>query len=359
MDKLKKLQNFWKNKNVFITGHTGFKGTWFIIFLNLLGANVYGYSLKAKKKSLFNIIDNKIILKNSKIGDVRDYKSLKKSILISKADIIFHFAAQALVTNSYRNPKETFETNIIGLLNLLNVIKNGYAMRSLLILTTDKVYKDNKKKIYKEADELGGNDPYSASKVCKEIITRSYIKSFFENSNLKNRISVARSGNVIGTGDFSDDRLIPDMIESYLKNKKLIIRNPEHIRPWQHVIEPLYGYLLLAEKQYKGNINSRGYSWNFGPEKNNFLKVKKVLYHFEKITKNKLKVKYINKIRVKESNSLKLNNSKSKKYLNWRPKWDVEKTLKKTVELEKLLIKKKNINNLFKGQIIDYLNKRG
>ena len=195
--------------------------------------------------------------------------------------------------------------------------------------------------------------------MCKEIITRSYIKSFFENSNLKNRISVARSGNVIGTGDFSADRLLPDMMESYLKNKKLIIRNPEHIRPWQHVIEPLYGYLLLAEKQYKGNINSRGYSWNFGPEKNNFLKVKKVLNHFEKITKNKLKVKYKNKIRVKESNSLKLNNSKSKKYLNWRPKWDVEKTLKKTIELEKLLIKKKNINSLFKKQIIDYLNNRG
>ena len=356
MDKLKELKKFWKNKSVFITGHTGFKGVWFSIFLNLLGAKVYGYALKAKQKSLFNIINAKKIYKKSFIGDIKNFRKLNRAIKISKPNIIFHFAAQSLVSYSFRNPKETFETNILGLLNLLEILKKGTNTKSVVILTTDKVYKDKNKRIYKETDQLGGIDPYSASKVCKEFIVNSYVETFFYKSNLKNRISVARSGNVIGSGDYSINRLLPDLLFASKKNKRLLLRNPNHVRPWQHVIEPLYGYLLLAELQYNGKLKSKLISWNFGPDKGSFIKVKKILAIFEKITKNKLKVNYSLNKKFKETEILKLNNIKSKKFLKWKPMWNVAKSLKETVELENSF-KEKNNSSLLESQIIQYLKK--
>lgn len=355
MDRLTRLKKFWQNKSVFLTGHTGFKGVWFSIFLNLMGAKVYGYALKAKRKSLFNIINKKKIYTKSFIGDIRNFKKFKKAIEITKPDIIFHFAAQSLVTYSFENPKETFETNTMGILNLLDILKRGTKTKSVVILTTDKVYKDKNKKIYKENDELGASDPYSASKVCKEFIVNSYVDSFFCKTNLKNRISICRSGNVIGSGDYSKDRLLPDVLLASKYDKHLLLRNPNHVRPWQHVIEPLHGYLLLAEKLYNGTNNNKLISWNFGPDKSNFIKVSKVIKIFEKITKNKLKIKFSNKKKYKETEILKLNNSKSKKFLKWKPRWDVKKSLKKTVELE-MLIKQKNLNSLFEKQIVEYLN---
>ncbi len=354
---LTRLKKFWHNKSVFITGHTGFKGVWFSIFLKLLGAKVYGYALKANKKSLFNILNTNKIYTKSFVGDIKNFKKLKRAIFLSKPDIIFHFAAQSLVTYSYINPKETFETNIIGLLNLMNILKRGTKTKSVVILTTDKVYKDKKKKIYKESDELGGNDPYSASKVCKEFIVNSYVKSFFNNTKLRNKVSIARSGNVIGSGDYSKNRLVPDIILANKNNKKLFIRNPNHIRPWQHVIEPLYGYLLLAQTQYNGKNLNRSISWNFGPNKNNFIKVKKIIDIFETITKKKLKVNYSSNKKFEETKVLKLNNSKSKEFLKWKPKWNITKSIKKTVELEKI-INQKNINSLFEKQIIEYLSNK-
>lgn len=357
MEKIIDLKKFWQDKSVLITGHTGFKGIWFSVFLNLLGAKVYGYALKAKKKSLFRLINTKKIYKKSFIGDIKNFKKLEKAIHYSKPQVIFHFAAQSLVPYSYQNPKETFETNIFGVLNLLNILKKNVNTKSVVIITTDKVYKDKKRRIYKENDELGGNDPYSASKVCKEIIVNSYVESFYNNTYLRNRISIARSGNVIGSGDYSKNRLIPDILSAVKNNKKLLIRNPNHIRPWQHVIEPLYGYLLLAESQYYGKAKSKLISWNFGPNKKSFIKVKKILDIFKKITKYKLKIKYYSSKKIKETNVLRLSNSKSKKFLKWIPKWDIMESLKKTIELEEV-IKKKNVNSLIENQIIEYLEKK-
>ena len=251
MESEKKLKKFWKGKKVFITGHTGFKGTWLLIFLNLLGAKVYGYSLREKKNSFYTLVKKKVNLKKNIYSDVCDYNKLDKAIKNLKPEIIFHFAAQSLVGESFKKPFETFNTNFNGTLNILKSIQKKNFIKSVIITTTDKVYKIQKSNHqFEEKDEIGGIDPYSASKVCAEIVSNSYIKSIYKNS-LHNKISIVRAGNVLGGGDYADYRLVPDIIKILRSNKKLIIRNPNHIRPWQHVIEPLYGYLLLAQFQYK------------------------------------------------------------------------------------------------------------
>ena len=290
MAQLSDLKKFWKNKRVFVTGHTGFKGSWLIVLLNFLGAKTYGYSLKSPKKSLFNQIDGKSLLEKNFYADIKNLKNLKAKIKLCSPEIIFHLAAQPLVIESFKKPLNTFNTNFIGTANLLEAILDKPSIKSVVIITTDKVYKiKGKKNYFSETDELGGNDPYSASKACVEILINSYIFSFFRKTSLKNRVSSARSGNVMGGGDYSKNRLVPDIINSINSNKELIIRNPEHIRPWQHVIEPLVGYIFLAQKQFSKNINQTP-SWNFGPEKNNFISVFKLVYMVKKITSFKIKI---------------------------------------------------------------------
>ena len=354
MDKFEKLNKFWKGKKVLITGNTGFKGAWLSIFLNLLNAKVYGYALKPEKQSLFEILKMKKILKKNIFADIENFDILNNYIKKIKPEIIFHLAAQPLVSTSYNHPLETIKTNIIGTSNLLSSLKNKNYIKSVVIITTDKVYKIKSKKIFKETDELGGIDPYSASKVCKEIIVNSYVNSIFKDKKLYNKISTARSGNVIGGGDFAQNRLIPDLIRHIFYNQPLKIRNPDNIRPWQHVIEPIYGYLLLAEKQYKSFLNRKNISWNFGPRNKNFLKVNEILYLVKKRLKKKIKINFI-KSSFKETKTLKLNSNKSKVMLNWISKWDILTSLKKTVELEEAIIKKKNINKICENQILDYL----
>lgn len=354
MDKFEKLNKFWKGKKVLITGNTGFKGAWLSIFLNLLNAKVYGYALKPEKQSLFEILKMKKILKKNIFADIENFDILNNYIKKIKPEIIFHLAAQPLVSTSYNHPLETIKTNIIGTSNLLSSLKNKNYIKSVVIITTDKVYKIKNKKIFKETDELGGIDPYSASKVCKEIIVNSYVNSIFKNKKLYNKISTARSGNVIGGGDFAQNRLIPDLIRHIFYNQPLKIRNPDNIRPWQHVIEPIYGYLLLAEKQYKSFLNRKNISWNFGPRNKNFLKVNEILYLVKKRLKKKIKINFI-KSSFKETKTLKLNSNKSKVMLNWISKWDILTSLKKTVELEEAIIKKRNVNKICENQILDYL----
>lgn len=356
MDKFEKLNKFWKGKKVLITGNTGFKGAWLSIFLNLLNAKVYGYALKPEKQSLFEILKMKKILKKNIFADIENFDILNNYIKKIKPEIIFHLAAQPLVSTSYNHPLETIKTNIIGTSNLLSSLKNKNYIKSVVIITTDKVYKIKNKKIFKETDELGGIDPYSASKVCKEIIVNSYVNSIFKDKKLYNKISTARSGNVIGGGDFAQNRLIPDLIRHIFYNQPLKIRNPDNIRPWQHVIEPIYGYLLLAEKQYKSFLNRKNISWNFGPRNKNFLKVNEILYLVKKRLKKKIKINFI-KSSFKETKTLKLNSNKSKVMLNWISKWDILTSLKKTVELEEAIIKKRNVNKICENQILDYLKK--
>jgi CDP-glucose 4,6-dehydratase len=357
LDKLNKLRKFWKNKKVFVTGHTGFKGSWLIIMLNLMGAKAYGYSLKPKKNSLFKEIGgNKLLAKNF-YGNINNKNLLRSKIFSIKPEIIFHLAAQPLVINSYKNPLNTFKTNIIGTANLLESVKNIDCIKSVVIITTDKVYKNKKKEtFFSEEDELGGVDPYSASKACAELIISSYISSFFKNTKLKNKISSVRSGNVIGGGDYSANRLVPDIIKSINKNKKLNIRNPKHIRPWLHVIEPLFGYILVAEKQISLKmVNSP--RWNFGPDKNNIISVSKLVEMFKKI-KN-LKVNYLkHDKKIFETTSLKLNNKKSKKILGWKPKWSIQKSIEKVIEWNDLKKQKIHPKKICEHQIKKYLKEQ-
>ena len=357
MENIIQLKNFWSKKKVFITGHTGFKGSWLCIILNYLNSTVDGFSLKPKKNSLF--IKSKISknLRSNTYANINNIKKLKKSITKSKPEIIFHLAAQPLVLESYRSPLKTFTTNMIGTLNLLECIRKVKSIKSVVIITTDKVYKIKKKNInYSELDELGGFDPYSASKVGAEIIVNSYIKSFFKNSSLQNKISTVRAGNVIGGGDFSKNRLIPDIISAINNKKKINIRNPNNIRPWQHVLDPLTGYLILAEKQFTNKIKNEGHSWNFGPSKNSFKRVIDIINYIKKFQNFKYNLKKNNQF--EETNVLKLNSVKAKNKLNWATKWSLTESITKTLDWNKSIKKGVSAKEICEHQFLMYINKR-
>ena len=356
MEKYTKLRNFWKNKKVFITGHTGFKGSWMCLMLNLFGAKIYGYSLKPDKKSLFlQSKCSRFIIKNI-YSNIKNKKKLNQSINKIKPDILFHLAAQPLVIEGYKNPIETFNTNINGTINILNSMKNCKSLKSAVIITTDKVYKIQKNdKFYSENDELGGSDPYSASKVCTEILTNSFIQSFFKMTNLQNKVSSARSGNVIGGGDYAKNRLVPDIISAINSNKKLYVRNPNHIRPWQHVIEPTYGYLKLAQLQFQNKLQNIDAKWNFGPNQKSFIKVIDIIRQINNLKKVKFKLN--KKSKIQETKTLRLNNNKAKKFLKWKPKWDLNKSLINVIEWNDIYKKNKNAKEICEKQIINYLRK--
>ena len=262
------MHSFWKNKKVLITGHTGFKGSWMTLILSNLGAKVYGYALNPiSNPNFFDGLKLTKFLQKDIRANIQDLKRLKKTINAIKPSIVFHMAAQSSVLVSYKNPNDTVTTNILGTTNLLESIKDCKSIKSAIIVTTDKVYLNlEKKKKFKEIDHLGGYDVYSGSKASCEVITHSYINSFFKNSHCK--IATVRSGNCIGGGDWTKDRIIKDCAESLIFNKQMIIRSPKASRPWQHVLEPFFGYLTLAKKLY---INKKfAGSWNFGPNlKNN------------------------------------------------------------------------------------------
>ena len=348
-------KEFWKNKNVFVTGHTGFKGSWLCIFLKFLGANVTGYSLKPKTNpNLYNLARIKKVVNKSIIADVRDYKKLFKEIKNSKATIVFHLAAQPLVRYSYLLPKETFDTNVVGSLNILECIRKIPKIKSSIIITTDKVYDNSRNKIFKENDRLGGIDPYSSSKVCVEYLFSSYLNSFFKKSS-QQKLATVRAGNVIGGGDYSEDRLIPDIYRFAKKNKKIILRNPNSTRPWQHVLEPLSGYLLLAEKLYKKKLNNVTQNWNFAPNISNCKSVKYIANYFSKSLKLKIEIaKNKSKDFKPETSYLRLSNYKSRKTLNWYPKWNLNKSLSKILEWN-YNAKKVGYKTMCEDQIKNYL----
>ena len=348
-------RKFWAKKKVFITGHTGFKGSWLSIFLTYLGAEVTGYSLLPNTRpSLFNLANIKKIIKKSIISDVRNYSKLKNEIKKSKASIVFHLAAQPLVRYSYLDPKETFDTNFSGSLNVLECIKQNKRVKTGIIITTDKVYDISNNKIFKEEDKLGGLDPYSSSKVCVEFLFNSYLKSFFKDG--KQKIATVRAGNVIGGGDYSLDRLVPDIYKSIKKKKKIILRNPQAVRPWQHVLEPLSGYLLLAQNIHSKKFKKINQNWNFGP---NITSCKSVLYLARYLSKYlKLKIivnkKNSKKVFKPETSILRLSNYKSKNLLRWHPKWSINKSLDKIVEWNENT-KKNKYANVCIQQIKEYI----
>ena len=347
-------KNFWKNKKVFITGHTGFKGSWLSLFLKYLGAEVTGYSLEPNTKpSLFNLAKIKNIINKSIIADIRDHKKLKKELKKSNATIVFHLAAQPLVRLSYIHPKDTFDVNFTGSLNILQAIKENKKIKTGIIITTDKVYDINKNKIFNEEDALGGSDPYSASKVCVEFLFNSYQKSFF----LKNKkmIATVRAGNVIGGGDYSLDRLIPDIYKSKFKNKDVLLRNPNSVRPWQHVLEPLSGYLLLAQNIHSKKIKKLKQHWNFGPNISSCKSVKYLTQYLSERLNVRIILDKKKNISFKpETSVLRLSNHKSKKFLSWHPKWSINKSLDKILQWNKN-IKYKNASVICVDQIKEYL----
>lgn len=324
---MENLSNFYKNKQVLVTGATGFKGAWLSQWLLNLGSKVYGigYNPNQNKSFFYNLNLHKKI--KIKLFDIRNYKKLQNYIKKIKPSIIFHLAAQPLIYESYKKPLLTFDINFRGTLNLIDILKDVKSVKSIIIVTSDKCYEsNNSSKGFKEKDLLGGVDPYSASKSSTELMVRAYRESFFKKK--KNvGISTVRAGNVIGGGDWSVNRLIPDCIRSLINKKTIIIRNPDFNRPWQHVLEPLKGYLILAKKQY---FNSKKYSsaWNFGTTANSLTSVKSIVnYIIEFWGSGKLRIK---KNKIYEQQNLQLNIKKANKYLNWHPTYNIKDSVKFT-----------------------------
>jgi CDP-glucose 4,6-dehydratase len=351
MEGLGLMLDFYKNKKVFITGHTGFKGSWLSKILTMAGAEVTGFSqLPNTNPSLFNILNIEKRI-NSIIGDVRDLESLKETVCIFKPDIVFHLAAQPLIKESYKNPVYTYETNVMGTVNLLEAIRNCESTHSVVNVTTDKVYKNNEWDWgYREIDNLNGFDPYSNSKSCSELVTSSYKNSFFKDTNTA--ISTARAGNVIGGGDFSDDRIIPDCVRAAIRKEDIIVRNPNSIRPYQHVFEALLGYLFIAEKQY-GNKFFEG-SYNIGPNEDGCITTAELVDRFCNCWGN---ATWINKSETNpshEANLLKLDCSKIKNKIGWKPRMSISEAIDLTVEWNKEYYSGKSVNEFAENQINMY-----
>lgn len=351
---LEKTLKYYKGKRVLITGHTGFKGSWLAYILDSIDAEITGYSLEPKTEpSLFKSLSFSKKF-NSIIGDIRDKEKLKNAIKDCNPEFIFHLAAQPIVLESYRNPKETFDINFTGTLNLLEILRELNSPVQAVFVTTDKVYENLELGFpFVETDKLGGKDPYSASKAASEILIDSYSKSFFKNSDIN--IAAARAGNVIGGGDWSDNRLIPDIIKAKQNNRPLNIRNPKAIRPWQHVLEPLFGYLTLGVS-LKQNPVKFSTSWNFGPEVEDTKTVKEILNIGKKLgVVGEVIYKDISLI---EAQSLKLNITKVKNELSFKPIWNAEQAIKATFEWYNAFYHQNSrVKDLINKDVQSYLNK--
>lgn len=351
------MNAFYHGKKVLITGHTGFKGSWLAQWLMKMGADVVGYALEPPTDpSIFKLchLENQM---QSVIGDVRDLNHLKATIIDASPEIVFHLAAQPLVRESYRLPVETFDTNCMGTVNLLEAIRQCSSVRAVVIVTTDKCYK-NKEAFwgYRESDELGGFDPYSASKACAEIITESYINSFFNPADYdRHRVAVAtaRAGNVIGGGDFALDRLVPDGVRGLLSNESIIVRNPQSIRPWQHVLEPLAGYLKLAERLYSIGPVFNG-AWNFGPDHESEMSAENILVTLCRLWNSNGNLILATENQVHETNYLKLDSYKANHLLGYKARWTIEKALEMVVEWTKSMQRNEDLLQVTRAQIEQY-----
>lgn len=344
--------DFYKGKRVLITGHTGFKGAWLCQMLINAGAEVTGYALNPPTKpSLFEIanISGKM---NSVIGDIRDLSKLKETFIKTQPEIVFHLAAQPIVRESYKNPVYTYETNVMGTVNICECVRTSDSVKSFLNVTTDKVYLNKEWEWgYRENEELDGYDPYSNSKSCSELVTHSYINSFFKDMNIA--VSTARAGNVIGGGDFASDRIIPDCIRAAIKHEDIVVRNPFSTRPYQHVLEPIYAYLMIAQKQYE-DIKYAGY-YNVGPDDRDCFQTGALVDLFVKYWGEGMR--WIDKYDggPHEANFLKLDCSKLKKTFGWQPHWDLNIAIEKVVEWSKCWLTNGDIEKCMNKQIEEFM----
>lgn len=344
--------SFYSGKKVFVTGHTGFKGSWLCKILSNAGASVTGYSLDPPTKpSLFEIADIASDI-HSVIGDIRDYKKLKSAFDEAQPEIVFHLAAQPIVRDSYKNPAYTYETNVMGTVNILECVRNSGYVKSFLNVTTDKVYLNKEWDWgYRENEELDGYDPYSNSKSCSELVTHSYKRSFFKDGHVA--ISTARAGNVIGGGDFSNDRIIPDCIRAVQKHEDIIVRNPYSTRPYQHVLESLYAYLMIAAKQYE-DVRYADY-YNVGPDDLDCFQTGALVELF--VSKWGEGIKWIDRYDggPHEANFLKLDCSKLKSTFGWKPHWNLEIAIEKVVEWSKCWVSGGDVRACMDRQIDEFL----
>ncbi len=320
----------YNSRRVLVTGHTGFKGSWLCKWLEFLGAETAGYSLAPiTNPNHFELSNLKV---KSYIHDIRDYDLLRKVMGDFKPEFVFHLAAQPSVLESYNNPLDTYSTNVMGCANVLEATRHTDTVKSVVVVTTDKVYRNHEWNYgYRENDELGGHDPYSASKASTELVAESYRKSFSANDADAPLIASARAGNVIGGGDWTENRIIKDAVMAASKDKKLLIRNPNSSRPWQHVLEPLSGYLLLGQHLYQRNFDIVG-SWNFGPALNSNLTVKELVRLMSEEWDKVVGDCHINSQARHEAQSLMIDSTKARSTLGWNPVWDIKKTVQYTME---------------------------
>lgn len=349
------LMSFYKDKRVFITGHTGFKGSWMCKVLEMAGAKITGYSLKAPTDpSLFEIAEIEKGMEKSIIADIRDLDTLKKAMLEAKPEIVIHMAAQPIVRESYKDPVFTYETNVMGTVNILEAVRICPTVKSVVNVTTDKVYRNNEWEWgYREIDALDGFDPYSNSKSCSELVTSSYKKSFFADKDIA--ISTCRAGNVIGGGDFAKDRIIPDCVRAMENKTEIIVRNPYSTRPYQHVLEPVCTYLMLAQKQYEDKSFAGEY--NVGPDDQDCVNTGTLVDLFCKYWGEEAKWKNLCEENAPhEANFLKLDCSKIKSKLNWQPRWHIDDAIEMVVEWSKSYLQEKDITSIMLNQIKCFIN---
>lgn len=349
------MMHFFKNKKILVTGHTGFKGSWLCLWLQEMGATVIGFALQPPTKpnmfDLAHVADGMVSI----IGDIRDYDALYTALKHHQPEIVIHMAAQPLVLRSYSHPIDTYATNVMGTVNLFEAIRQAACVKTIVNVTTDKCYENKEWHWgYRESERLGGYDPYSNSKACAELVTTAYRQSYFTDMNIG--LASARAGNVIGGGDWADNRLIPDIIQACIDNTPVAIRHPDAIRPWQHVLEPLSGYLLLAQHLHEQRDKFTG-AWNFGPEEQDVKPVSWITDFIVTQWGNDASW-FIDHSHDKphEATHLKLDISKAKTTLGWKPRWNLSNALEHTIEWYQAFAAKKDLQAISREQILRYMN---